>query len=194
MQDPLVEVNLGSAKQKRPTFVSSRLSTEQREDLVGLLKSYQDCFAWSYEEMSGLGREIVEHRLPIKKGYKPFKQPACRFEPGIVLRIKEKIENLLKIGFIRPAHYVEWLANIVPVKKKKGKLRNCIDFRNLNLAMPKDEYPMPIADMLIDAAAGHEVLSFKDGHASYNQIMIAESDVSKTAFRCLGAIGTSSGW
>ncbi len=85
-----------------------------------------------------------------------------------MLKIKEEIENLLKAGFIRPARYVEWLVNIVPVKKKNEKLRICIDFRNLNLATPKDEYPMPIADMLVDAAAGHEVLSFMDGHTGYN--------------------------
>nr|CAD1839650.1 unnamed protein product [Ananas comosus var. bracteatus] len=140
--------------------------------------------------MPGLSREIVEHRLPIQKGFKPFKQPARRFEPSIVLQIKNEIENLLKAGFIRAARYVDWVSNIVPVRKKNGKLRVCIDFRNLNLATPKDEYPMPIADMLVDSAAGNEILSFMDGHAGYNQIYIAEEDVAKTAFRCPGSIGT----
>ncbi len=59
--------------------------------------------------------------------------------------------------FIRLARYMEWLANIVLVKKKNRKLRICIDFRNLNLATPKNEYPMPIADVLVNAAAGHEI-------------------------------------
>ncbi|KAM2674507.1 hypothetical protein EV2_015688 [Malus domestica] len=74
--------------------------------------------------------------------------------------------------------------------EKSGALRICIDFRNLNLATPKDKYTMPISDLLIDAAANHAILSFMDGHAGYNQIFIAEVDVHKTVFRCLGALGT----
>jgi hypothetical protein len=73
-------------------------------------------------------------------------------------------------------------------KKNTGKIRVCIDFRNLNKAIPKDEYPMPIADMLINNAFGHRVISFLDGNASYNQIFMAEEDMSKTAFRCPGFI------
>ena len=74
--------------------------------------------------------------------------------------------------------------------KKNGKLRICIDFRDFNLATPKDIYVMPVADMLIDAASRNELLSFMDGFSGYNQIFITKEDVSKTAFRCLGAIGT----
>ncbi len=120
----------------------------------------------------------------------PFRQPARRFEPSIILQTKNEIENLLKAEFIRPSRYVEWLANLVPERKKNGKLRICNDFRNLNSATPKDEYLMPIADMLVDTAAGHETLSFMDGHVCYNQIMIAEDDVSKIAFRCPDSLRT----
>ena len=96
---------------------------------------------------------------------------------------------MLKCGFIRTARYVDWFANIVPVVKKNGTLRVCIDFRDLNLATPKYEYPIPVAEMLVDSAAGYEYLSMLDGYSRYNQIYIAEEDVSKTAFRCPGALG-----
>ncbi|GKV53168.1 hypothetical protein SLEP1_g59706 [Rubroshorea leprosula] len=76
----------------------------------------------------------------------------------------------------------------MPVVKKNGKLRVCIDFRNLNLATPKDEYPMPVTDLLVDGVARHRILSFMDRHSGYNQIFIAEEDISKTAFRCPGNI------
>jgi hypothetical protein len=68
-------------------------------------------------------------------------------------------------------------------------MRVCIDFRDLNKATPMDGYPMPIADLIVDAAASYEVLSFMDGNARYNQIFMAIEDISKTAFRCLGHIG-----
>jgi hypothetical protein len=119
--------------------------------------------------MTGLSRELVEHRLPIKTGFRPYKQPAQRFNPIIHNQVKEEVERLLNVGFIRPCRYAEWVANIVPVEKKNiAKFGVCIDFRNLNKATPKDEYPMPIADMLINNASGHRVISFLDGNAAYN--------------------------
>ena len=73
--------------------------------------------------------------------------------------------------------------------KKNGKLRVCIDFRDLNKATLMDGYPMLIVDLLVDAALGHKVISFKDGNIGYNQIFKAEDDIPKTAFRCPRAIG-----
>ena len=140
--------------------------------------------------MPGLDRTLVEQRLPIKKEHIPHQQPTRRKANEVILKVKEEIERLLQVGFIRPARYVEWLFNIVLVLKKNGKLRVCIDFMNLNTATPKDEYPMPIADVLVDGVAGHKLLSFMDGHSGYNKIFIAEEDVHKIAFRCLGSIGT----
>ena len=189
-QDPLEEIDLGENGVKRPTYISSLLDSDFKTELVEVLKEYRDCFAWEYEEMPGLDRGLVEHRLPLYPGRKPVKQTSRRFAPDVVTKIKEEIERLLKAKFIRTTRYVEWISNVVPVVKKNGKLRVCIDFRDLNSATPKDEYPMPIADMLIDSAACNEMLSLLDGYSGYNQIFIADEDVSKTAFRCPGALGT----
>jgi hypothetical protein len=73
-------------------------------------------------------------------------------------------------------------------KKNTSKIRVCRDFRNLNKTTLKDEYPMPIADMLINNASGHQVISFLDGNASYNLIFMAQENMSKMAFRCPGFI------
>jgi hypothetical protein len=111
--------------------------------------------------MSGLNRDLVEHRLPIKVGFRPFKQHARCYNPLMYYRINEEIDWLLKSNFIRPCRYAEWISNIVPVEKKgSNKIRVCINFRNLNRATPKDEYPMSIANMLINDASRHKVLSF----------------------------------
>jgi hypothetical protein len=109
---------------------------------------------------------------------------------GLSLISLSEIYRLLEANFIRPYRYAEWVYNIVLVEKKEsGKLRVCIDFRNLNRATPKDEYPMPIADTLINNASGNRIISFLDGNVRYNQIFMAEEDVSKTAFICPGFIG-----
>jgi hypothetical protein len=161
--------------------------------MIGLLKEYSDCFAWNYTEMPGLSREIVEHRLPIKFGFRPFKQRARTFLPDLLPRIKDEIHRPLEANFIRPCRYAEWVSNIVPVEKESDKLRVCIDFRNLNRATPKDEYPMPIADTLINNASGNRIISFLDGNAGYNQIFMDEEDASKTTFICPGFIGLFEG-
>ncbi|KAK1645736.1 hypothetical protein QYE76_063541 [Lolium multiflorum] len=107
----------------------------------------------------------------------------------ILEEVKKEIEKMLNAGFIRPCRYAEWISSIVPVEKKDGRWRVAIDFRDLNRATPKDEYPMPVAETLINAAAGHKVLSFMDGNAGYNQIFMAPEDIHKTAFRVPGSVG-----
>lgn len=100
--------------------------------------------------MPSLNRSVVEHRLPIQPGKRSVKQRPRRFAPKITLKIKQEIEKLLKSRFIRAARYVEWLANIVPIIKKNGTLRVCIDFRDFNNVTPKDECLMPVEKMLVD--------------------------------------------
>jgi len=153
------------------------------------LKEYKDCFAWDYTEMPSLDRSIVEHRLPIKFVFRPHQQPARRCNLNILLDIKAEITKLIEAKFIWQCRYVEWICNVVPVYKKNGKLHVCIDFRNLNKATSIDGYPMPVADLLVDAAVGHRIISFVDDNAGYNQIFMAEEDIPKTAFRCPSHVG-----
>jgi hypothetical protein len=157
--------------------------------MIGLLKEYSDCFAWNYTEMPGLSREIVEHRLPIKSDFRPFKQKARTFRLDLLPQIKDEIHQLLEANFVRPCRYAEWVSNIVSVEKKEsGKLRVCIDFRNLNRATPKDEYRMPIDDTLINNVSENRIISFLDGNVGYNKIFMAEEDASKMTFICPGFI------
>ena len=83
---------------------------------------------------------------------------------------------------IRKAQYPEWIANVVLVKKANGKWRVCIDYTDLNKACPKDYFPLSRIDQLVDATAGHELLSFMDAYSGYNQIYMHEPDQIKTSF------------
>ncbi|CAL8117186.1 unnamed protein product [Prunus armeniaca] len=121
--------------------------------------------------MPGLDKGLVEHKLPIKEEYLPVKQARKRMSMETELKVKEEIERLIK-------------------QRKTGAIRVCVDYRNLNEASPKDEYPMPMTDLLVDGAAHNQMLSFMDGNADYNQIMVLKEDIHKTAFMCPGHIGT----
>jgi hypothetical protein len=186
--DELEEIDIGPGDKLRPTFISKKLNPELREPMIVLLKEYADCFAWDYTEMPGLDRSIVEHRLPLKPGFRPFQQRAWQMKAKVLEEVNKEVEKMLAAGFIRPCRYAEWISSVVPVQKKDGRWRVCVDFRDLNRATPKDEYPMPVAETLIIAATGHKMLSFMDGNTGYNQIFMAPEDIHKTAFRVLGAV------
>jgi hypothetical protein len=82
--------------------------------------------------MPGLSRELNEHRLPIKAGFRPYKQGARNFKSEIIRRVKEEVDWLLQVGFIQPCRYTDWVSNIVLIDKNTGKIRICVDFKNLN--------------------------------------------------------------
>ncbi|KAM1301192.1 hypothetical protein ACFX2H_012266 [Malus domestica] len=190
VQDPLETIDLGTKEDPRPIQISGMLEADDQIKVVSLLHEFKNCFAWHYIEMPGLDSTLVKHRMPIKEGYKHVKQTPRRMSNEIEGKVKEEIERLVKAGFIRPAKYVEWLANIVPILKViTNAIRYCVDYRNINEATPKDEYPMPMTDLSIDAVAKHKVLSFMDGNASYNQIKMTKDDIHKATFRCPCHVG-----
>ena len=113
---------------------------------------------------------------------KPVKQKLKRMKPEWTLKIKEEVEKQCNARFLRVVNYPEWLANVVPVLKKDGKVRMCVDFRDLNKVNLKDDFPLSHIDVLVDNAAGHALLSFMDGFSGYNQIKMAPKDMEKTSF------------
>ena len=94
----------------------------------------------------------------------------------------KEVRKLQEVEFIRKVYYPDWLANIVMVKKANGKWRMCVDFTNLNKACPKDSYPLPWIDALVDSTARHRLLSFMDPFSGYNQIKLDEANQEKTSF------------
>ena len=104
--------------------------------------------------------------------------------PHVAFLIKDELEKLLKAGFIHALDYVEWISNIVLVSKHDKSIRVCINFYNLNLACPKDDFPLPNIDMIVDMTIVYEMYSLKDRLSSYNQIKIASKDQEKNSFTC----------
>ena len=99
-----------------------------------------------------------------------------------LLKIKEEVTKQLKVGFIKPVHQAEWIANVMPVPKKDGKVMMCVDFRGLNKACLKDDFSLPHIDVLVDNTTGNALMSFMDGFSKYNQIKMAPRDMTKTTF------------
>ena len=179
--DELKELNLGTPEELRPIYVSSLLTSEEENEYFNLLGEYKDVLACSYQEIPGLNPMIVVHRLSIKKGVSPKKQLQRRFRSELIPEIEKEVNKLIEAGFIREVKYPTWIANIVPVRKKNNQLRICVDFRDLNDACPKDDFPLPVTKLMIDSTIEHEVLSFMDCTGGCNKIQMAPKDEEATA-------------
>ena len=150
---------------------------------MALLQKYRDVFAWTYDEMPCLDPRLVVHYLNVDRGVIPVVQSTRVFHIEVKAQIIQKVKKLLIASFIKPIQHPKWLSNIVLVKKKNGQIRCCVNFCNLNKACPKDEFPLPNIDLLVDSAVGSSMFSFMDGYSGYNQIHMATKDVEKMAFK-----------
>ena len=132
--------------------------------------------------MPGIDLSVITHRLNVYPSSKPVCQKKGVFASERDNTIKEKVQKLTTVQQIREVYYPNWLANVVMVKKANGKWRMCMDFTNINKACPKDSYPLPRIDQLVDSTADHQLLSFMDAFSGYNQIKMDEVDQEKMSF------------
>ena len=132
--------------------------------------------------MPGVPREVAEHSLELDKTARPVKQKLRRFAQDRKETIRVELNKLLAAGFIRECKHPDWLANPVLVKKKTGEWRMCIDYTDLNKHCPKDSFPLPRIDQVVDSTAGAVLLSFLDCYSGYHQISLKPEDEEKTAF------------
>lgn len=132
--------------------------------------------------MSGLDTDIMVHHLPLKEDYPPVKQKLRRIRPNMAMKINEEVQKQLSAGFLAVSNYPQWIYNIVPIPKKDGRVRMCVDYRDLNRASPKYDFPLPHIDALVDNTAQFPIFSFMDGFSGYNQIIMALEDMEKTTF------------
>ncbi|GKV45535.1 hypothetical protein SLEP1_g52605 [Rubroshorea leprosula] len=186
--EPVETVPLNPEVPERTVKIGTKLTEEERTELLEFLRVNQDVFAWTTDEMPGIPAELTVHKLSTDPTRRPVVQKRRLFGPEKQAAIDEEIQKLLQAGFIRRVEYSEWVSNPVLVKKPNGKWRMCIDFTNLNDACPKDPHPLPNVEKLVERAAGHERMSFLDASSGYHQVQLLLDDQEKTAFYAGDAI------
>ncbi|GKU99600.1 hypothetical protein SLEP1_g12423 [Rubroshorea leprosula] len=180
--EPVETIPLNPDVLERTVKIGTKLTEEERAELLEFLRSNQDVFAWTTDEMPGIPAELTVHKLSTDPTRRPVVQKCRLFGPEKQAAIDEEIQKLLQEGFIRRVEYSEWVSNPVLVKKPNGKWRMCIDFTNLNEACPKNPHPLPNVEKLVERAAGHERMSFLDASSGYHQVQLLLDDQEKTAF------------
>ncbi|XP_047167338.1 uncharacterized protein LOC124836257 [Vigna umbellata] len=156
------------ADASKTTTIGGSLALNDEQDLAQMLRTNADLFAWVAADMSGIHPGIMAHKLSIFREARPIAQKKRRFGEDKRDAIQVEVKKLMSAQFIREITYTTWLSNVVMVKKSNGQWRMCVDFTDLNKACPKDSYPLPSIDWLVDGASGHVVLSFLDAYSGYN--------------------------
>ena len=162
--------------------IRAKLPPQEKEELVEFLKRNIDVFAWDANDAPGIDSAFIYHHLNINPSITPKKQSPRRLSREHAETIREEVMKLKRVGAIKEVFYPEWLANTVVVKKKNRKWRVYVDFTDRNKACPKDPFPMPRIDQLVDATVGHPWMSFLNAFQGYHQIPLALEDQEKTAF------------
>ena len=178
----LEDIPLDENNPERYTGVRADMEKKTKQELVQFLKRSINVFAWSHEDMSSIDPSVITHNLNVYPSSKPIRQKKRVVAPKRDNAIKEKVQKLTMAKFIREVYYSDWFTNVVMVKTANGKWRMCVDFTNLNKVCPKDSYPLPRINQLVDSTACHKLLSFMDVFSGYNQIKIDEADQEKTSF------------
>jgi ribonuclease HI len=176
------ECNIGTPEEPKCVKLSRSLTEEQRIGYTKLLREFADVFAWTYEDLKTYDTSVIEHKIPLKEDARPFKQKLRQINPTLLPVMEREVKKLLDAQIIVPLRYSSWVANLVPVRKKSGEIRLCVDFRNLNRSSRKDNYPLPNMEHILQRVTGASRISMIDGFSGYNQISVMPEDREKTAF------------
>jgi hypothetical protein len=178
----VIDCDISSNLNPRMVKLSRKMSEKQREKYVNLMRQYSYVFAWYYEDLKVFDTEIMQHKIPLKPGLKPFKQKSRQFNSLLLTIIEKELKRLLDAKIIVPLRYSKWVANLVHVRKKSGEIRLCVDFRNLNSCSLKDNYPLPKMDHILQRVVGENNFFMLDGYSGYNHISVMEEDKKKITF------------
>jgi ribonuclease HI len=162
------ECNIGTSEEPRLVKLSKGLNDEQKIGYTELLREFADVFAWTYEDLKTYETSIIEHKIPLKEEARPFRQKLRQINPTLLPVMEREVKKLLDAQIIVPLRYSSWVANLVPVRKKSGEIRLCVDFRNLNISSRKDNYPLPNMEHILQRVTGASRISTIDGFSGYN--------------------------
>ncbi|RVW80067.1 Retrovirus-related Pol polyprotein from transposon 17.6 [Vitis vinifera] len=188
--------------EKCPVVVSSTLTSDQEDSLLGVLRKFKKAIGWQISDLKGISPLVCTHHIYMEEDVKPVRQPQRRLSPHMQEVVRGEVLKLLQAGIIYPISDSLWVSPTQVVPKKSGITviqnekgeevstrltsgwRVCIDYRRLNIVTRKDHFPLPFMDQVLERVSGHPFYCFLDGYSGYFQIEIDLEDQEKTTFTC----------
>lgn len=155
---------------------------QERQTFFLLYKQYQDVFAWMYDDLKTYETWIIQHIISIKEGVKPYQQKLRKVHPSLEPLIQKELTKLLDARIIYKVRHSTWISNLVLVCNKSKEILLCVDLRNVNYTLEKDNYPMSSMDHIFQTVSRAHMFSLLNGFSRYNQVLVAEPDRLKTTF------------
>lgn len=184
----LREVQIVESDPKKVTRIGTDLDASTETQLITFLRNNADVFAWTTDDLTGIDPKVKVHNLNVDPSARPVFQKKWNYGHTYAEIVRSEVEKLLKAGHIKEIQFSDWLNNVVLVQKSPGKFRMCNDFTALNKYCPKDPYPLPRIDQLVDSTSGCALLSFMDAFQGFYQIRMARQDIKKTSFVTDGGV------
>lgn len=184
---PMSNESPKTEEQKLPFQVDlddTQLNAEQKQQIISLLYQYQDCFSIDDDDIGQCN--LIEHRIKTTED-KPLKQSDRRYPPYLIPEIKTQLQRWLKDGIIEQS-ISPYASQMVVVRKKDGKIRLCVDYRELNSRTVKDAFPLPKINEALESLKGSKYFICLDLTQGYLQVSVHQEDREKTAFRALGGL------
>ena len=142
--------------------------------MIGLLRKYRHVFAWLYDDLKAYREDLFQHEIPFKQDAKPFKQKHRPINLTLAPKMQEELMKLRDVEIIKPIRHSSWVSNLVPIRNKKGDIRLCVDFRNLNMSSLKENYCLPNMEAMLQKVTSSKLLAMMDGLLEYNQVVVKE--------------------
>jgi hypothetical protein len=174
--------NLGTEENTQNINLGMGCSEKERSAFIKLFKEFKEIFSWTYDDLKTFDPNIIQHVIPMKPQTQPFQQKLRKMHPKLEPTVKKELNKLLNAKIIFSVRHTQWVSNLVPVRKKSGEIRLCVDFRNLNQASDKDNYPVPPMLQILQQVSSSKRLSLLDHFSGYNKVLMSPSDQLKTTF------------
>jgi hypothetical protein len=136
------------------------LQPKKRKQYEDLLHKYIHLFAFSYKDLREVTME--QHKIELLPNAKSIRAKQRKWNSRYTAMVKEELDKLLRVGFIRPVETIEWVSPVVLALKKNGKLRVCVNYKALNKVIKKDRYLLPFCEEILEEITGHEMYTFRD--------------------------------
>lgn len=153
-----------------------------QESFIHLCQEFSDVFAWTYDDIKGFDPKKFQHTIDLVENVKLVRQKQRPVNPKIEPLMTKELSKIIEANIIFPIKNSSCVVNLVPIRKKNGEIRLCVDFRDLNQASFKYHHPLPSMEQILSNISGSERFSFLYGFSGYNQVLVKDSDGYKTAF------------
>ena len=152
--EDIEDCNIGTQQDPKIIKLSKMIIPKIKQRYISLMKDFHDVFAWSYGYLKVYDTKVIQLVIPINKDPKPFKKKLRRINPLLLPLIEKEVRKLFDAKIIVSLRFSKWVANLVPIRKKSGEIRLCVDFQNLKRVSLKENYPLPKMDYILQKVVG----------------------------------------